>query len=170
MKKVLEYTKTSFMKGVAFAVGIATTGLLAATLSSSITTFNGGDPLTASTMNANFGAIKSRLGTYCGQTAATTGNIGGYAAAKSLCETACGVSTAHMCTSHEISISLQLGESLPSAVWYSDLAYKVNSGGAPITDCRSWTSASGSYGGNVFQGAEPSYDLCNSSRPVACCS
>ncbi len=168
MKGILEYSRTSFLKGVAFAVGVVTTGLVAATLSSSIATFNGGDPLTASAMNGNFNAIKARLGTYCGQTAATTGNIGGYAAARQLCATACGVSTAHMCTGHELAISLQLGEAVPDG-WYSSFGH-FDRGAEVNRDCAGWTSAAAGTLGPAAGPSGPDNGDCSAMRPINCCS
>src|SRR5262245_30650925 len=84
-------------------------------------TFADGDTLSAAKMNANFKDIDERLakaavftnsetmetyslnGGVCGVTAAVDANIGGYAAAKTMCKQKCGNSaTAHMCTSEEL--------------------------------------------------------------------
>lgn len=172
MKRILEYSKTSFFKGVAFAVGLVTTGIVAATLSASITSFNGGDPLTASSMNGNFNAIKARLGTYCGQTVATTGDVGGYAAAKALCVSACNnETTAHVCTGHELSVSLQLGEAVPTTnMRYSSYAFAFE-GANNINDCDGWTNSSAGVHsmvtGNPLR--QPSYAVCSTSYSFACC-
>ncbi len=161
----------SFLKGVAFTLGILATTLLAATLSSSLTVFSTGNVVSSSAMNGNFSAINSRLGSYCGSTAATTGNLGGYAAGRSLCQTACGNQAAHMCTMHEISISMQLGETIPAG-WYSVYA-RINGSGENLLDCQGWMSNSATERGPSPPGGsphQPSLLNCNTSVPVLCCS
>jgi hypothetical protein len=118
------------------------------------------------------GSISSSvIGTYCGASASTTGNIGGYAAAKALCVTACGNPNAHMCTAHEISISGQLGISMQIGSWYSSNTLMTYSPDRQTFDCDGWRSAAATiYGPEVFSSdGRPDSNPCNESRPVACC-
>jgi hypothetical protein len=178
--RFIQLTTESFLKGVAFALGTLATGLIAATLSSSLTTFNSGDLISSSAMNANFTAINNRLGSYCGVTAntngvLTSGGLTGYLAAKALCETACGASTAHMCTAHEVSISQQMGESIPAG-WYSSYDRNELNGTDVGADCIGWTSSSATDYGSVTTGGaggnqRPSTGPCSSTgQPVLCCN
>jgi hypothetical protein len=68
---------------------------------------------------------------FCGPTAAQTGNMGGWAAARALCVTACGSPTAHVCDAGEIAQSWQFGAATPGAgAWVaSTSAVAVVTGG-----------------------------------------
>lgn len=76
----------------------------------------------------------------CGLTAASTGNLGGWAAAGTFCQTTCKSTTAHLCTSHEILRSYQSGASLPS-------------GGAWIASANAVASVTGGTGAAFTQGS-----------------
>jgi hypothetical protein len=77
-------------------------------------------------------------GVYCGSTVSRTGNMGGYAGAKALCETACGDPAAHVCTDDDVLRSLQLGIAMPV-----DQRYARNQG-----ECEGW-----------WNGTFPSYTM-----------
>ena len=118
------------------------------------------------------GKISSaNLGLYCGATASSyNGNIGGYTVAKSLCVTACGNANAHMCTAHELSLSLQQGIAAPGAgQWYS--GYVQSWDGIQSTyDCSGWTSNSSSYSGSAEGGTgNPWSGSCNTVIKISCC-
>lgn len=107
------------------------------------------------------------LGTYCGGSASnTTGNVGGYPAAKSICENACGNANAHLCSAHEISISKQLGASIPNGQYYdSHISTDVN-GGNPMRDCNGWMSGTAAvYANTTGLGSV----ACNTSAKLSCC-
>jgi hypothetical protein len=112
----------------------------------------------------------SVLGTYCGQTGTTTGNIGGYAAAKALCATACGNTNAHMCSGHEIVVSQQLGINVGTSAWIASYV-RVTVGAQQVNDCGTgFNSALASDGALVIASGSGVQDSpCNVSRPVACC-
>ena len=59
--KVKELFRTSFTKGVAFALGIFATGLLAVTVTGTINTFKVDDVLSSVTMNENFASLKAAI-------------------------------------------------------------------------------------------------------------
>ncbi|AFM12416.1 hypothetical protein [Turneriella parva] len=131
-------------------------------------TFTNGGVVSATEMNQNFDALytgmSQRLGSYCGASTATNGNIGSYAAAKTLCQTACSDTNAHMCTVHEILIELQSGTDLGTTKWIS-----VGFNGATYFDCNRWTtSTAGPVGPAVLNTGFVS-NACSSSIPVACC-
>jgi hypothetical protein len=113
----------------------------------------------------------SVLGTYCGATAASvTGNMGGYTGAKALCETACSNTNAHMCTAHEMIISMQLGISFPvSGLWYSTYV-RADAGGQLGQDCYGWTvTTNDGAASNGSSNGQPNLSNCSASRKVACC-
>ncbi|MDZ4726884.1 MAG: hypothetical protein SH817_12060 [Leptospira sp.] len=129
----------------------------------------------SATLTINGRISSSTLGVYCGTTSATyTGNIGGYATAKSLCEAAsvCNNVNAHMCSAHELTISRQLGISISGNTWFSSHAYWV--GADPVifvTDCEGWTSNSASIGGSFNNPSSTygSWNYCSNSYRIACC-
>lgn len=133
-------------------------------------TVNTSTQLNSATVTVNGRISSSVLGVYCGISTATDGNIGGYAAAKALCVTACGNSNAHMCTSHELGISRQLGITVPTDTWYSPFVSSDFSGGALNNpECLGFASNSGTIYGGVYTGVYGSAGLCNVLRSIACC-
>ncbi|MDZ4726632.1 MAG: hypothetical protein SH817_10775 [Leptospira sp.] len=112
----------------------------------------------------------SVLGTYCGLSVSTTGNVGGYAAAKALCVTACGNSNAHMCSGHEIAISQQLGINVGTNAWFASYV-RATIGAQDVNDCGTgFNSALASDGALVIASGSGVQDSpCNVSRPIACC-
>jgi hypothetical protein len=146
-----------------------------AVFSSGAVIINTSNQANSATVTVNGRISSSNLGVYCGATAAPyTGNIGGYVTAKSLCEasSACNNSNAHMCTSHELAISRQLGISITGNTWYSSHSYW--DGAEPsvfIADCDGWTSNSGSIGGSFNNPSSTygSWNYCNNSYRIACC-
>lgn len=132
----------------------------------------GGATPTGSTKLAVNGRISSSvLGVYCGTTASLfTGNIGGYAAAKTQCESTCANTNAHMCTSHEVAISRQLGISFPAQdQWISAFSFVPNSGQS-TDDCNGWTTAGAGVNGMIIDvNSRANYITCNQSRALACC-
>ncbi len=120
----------------------------------------------------------STLGVYCGKTSGTfTGNMGGYAAAKGHCETACGSPAAHMCSAHELLMTMQLGITgvSTSDMWYAT-GIRFDVASVASDDCNNpgttggWTSADASYRGAVWRGGKYSVaGACNSSLAIACC-
>ena len=145
--------------------------------------FSTGDVLSASKMNADFADIDAWRGhpvvthggkqwslgaAYCGSTAATNGQItGGYAGAKSLCETACASPSAHMCTAEELVRTVQMGAAT-GAGWYADGV--SDSSGAPASDCNGWTSSATEVFGMNWAASHPSVQACSySSYGAQCC-
>jgi hypothetical protein len=105
-----------------------------------------------------------------------TGNLGGYAGAKQLCETTCSSTTAHMCTSEELVRTSQLGVTIPTPTgvvpgsWYSAGIRQVASGN-PV-DCAGWTndaSGTSSHDGPFWGLGQPQVTGCFNAAPVLCC-
>jgi len=134
---------------------------------------NTGTMVTNSKLTVNGRVSSTTLGTYCGITGTnTTGNIGGYPAAKTACETACSNLNAHMCTNHEISISRQLGISMDVDAYYSSSTHGPGMISGEFNDCNAWTSSVstssamrlGSSGAGVT-----THSTCDNSVRIACC-
>ncbi len=150
------------------------------TKSGSDAVFNSGNVIINTTTTANSANVtvngrisSSILGVYCGITASSfTGNIGGFTSAKALCETACGNTNAHMCTAHEMIMTLQLGISLPGSGNYW-ITSPTTSANTDLLDCNSWTSASAApnQGSTIFIGSPSQLFIafCNTSHQIACC-
>jgi hypothetical protein len=115
-------------------------------------------------------------GTYCSPTAPMTGSLGGYQAGKALCETACGDPAAHLCSSEEVTRSLQLGVAVPNGRYLAGIA--TIGAGATHGDCYGlYSSAVGDNSwcallvttdpvGRPHPGAE---SACSGSEPFLCC-
>ncbi len=121
------------------------------------------------------GETISVIGVLCGETAATTGNLfnsgtgsSGITAARELCQTTCGSTTAHMCSGHEASISSQLGLFPTTGAWINAMASNGSDGD---TNCTGWTSASGAQRGQVWgANGQSTQGLCdNATVEIACC-
>ncbi len=111
------------------------------------------------------------VGQYCGQTAPFPGNAGGYAAIRTLCTTACGSSTAHLCTPAELQTGVQFGITVPAASWYGTFEQSVTPGTLTGHDCTGWTNSAATSTGPLVQVAPfaPTRDTCDNSYPFACC-
>lgn len=111
---------------------------------------------------------------YCGSTAATNGQItGGYAGAKTLCESvvACSNSkSAHMCTADELVRSRQLQVNVPGG-WYATGAYAYYApSNTAMDDCNGFTSNSATVDAPAWSAtATPTLYSCSDVRPVLCC-
>jgi hypothetical protein len=165
--------------------------------------FSNGQTLSATDMNDDFNGLDTRVSTletftttgtkvveirgpgnkkwslgatYCGVTPGSyNGSLGGYATAKSLCESVTGCSpSAHMCTSEELVRTYQMGVTFSTEGWYSQgaWAYWSTTGSNYMNDCAGWTSTlTNSYGPvwNYMSSPSPSGDACNLTHPVICC-
>ncbi len=141
--------------------------------------FTAGNPAVATEVNSNFDTLYNKindntkyLGTYCGSTAATTtGSISGYVAAKNLCVTACSSANAHMCSGHEISVTLQQGIAMPATgLWIS--SYVATGTGANVMDCNGWQNGTATYSALFYDGvtnSRPNVATCDTMMRVACC-
>ncbi len=128
----------------------------------------GGTTPDSNTMLAVNGRISSSvLGVYCGKTASTYNGaqVGGYTGAKLKCEATCSSTLAHMCSAHEMLMSLQQGQSIPFALWY---AWGGTSPGA-IADCAAFTSVVGTDQGFIWSGTQFTTTTCPNSYSIACC-
>jgi len=102
----------------------------------------------------------------------------GYRSAKRVCELVLSSATAHLCTTHEILVSLQAGSYLPVGVQAWAAAgvkishYDPQSG---LTyqnfDCGGWTlDAKEAHAGTlVSSNGDPSWAPCTTPHPLACC-
>ena len=131
----------------------------------------------------------STFGSYCGETAPTTGEIvfpfgasnpslRGLEAAKAHCEAAAGCSsTAHMCTTHEMAISASVRQvPATTATWVMG----TTSEGANLS-CFGYTEsahANAMFGTTFYRGEGGGFrlgsfffntSLCTDMRPIACC-
>lgn len=129
----------------------------------------------------------SVLGVYCGNTSgigtsgsftngSTAGAISyngktGYRGAKAACETACTNVNAHMCTSHEIAISRQLGVSIDPTEQLISIGGFAHDGTYYATDCDGWTSNSSSKISIVTNHINGTYWSmgCNALKLLTCC-
>ncbi len=133
-------------------------------------TVNTSTQLNSATVTVNGKISSISLGTYCGISSITTGNMGGFTGAKALCVTACGNANAHMCSGHEMIVSLQMGLSIPSNVWFmAGISSDINGITGIQQDCLGWTSNSGSISGGVYTGLYLAHGLCNSGTTRAAC-
>jgi hypothetical protein len=133
-------------------------------------TVNTSTQLNSATVTVNGRISSSVLGVYCGISSSTNGAIGGYAAAKALCVTACGNANAHMCTSHEMIISRQLNIAIPANTWFATFVNADSNGVInAYRDCIGYTDSNGIYNGSVYTGVYGSYSGCNGIFNIACC-
>lgn len=188
--------------GVGILTAIAAGGLAVA--APSLTSWSSGETLTASDLNANFNELAAAIedvdanrGTftnlstgemwteyrgYCGSTSARTGNLGNARGAKALCETACGTSGAHMCTSAEVLRSWATGTDVPAGGWVEGPSLVVSSPSAASTrSCLGWGNQYGSEVGWTvdyypLDGDNPGGPgllfearACNTTHAVTCC-
>jgi hypothetical protein len=118
--------------------------------------------------------------TYCGSAPVTInttslvslvpGAANGYAAGKSLCETACSSPSAHMCSADDLIRSLALGVAVPSGGLGSYIATGTYAPVSPgsVNDCGGWMVG---YQGTVWGGNSGglSSAYCFTGQPLLCC-
>lgn len=112
---------------------------------------------------------------FCGVTATSSASAGGYATVAPLCASACG-GVGHLCTGHELVLSIQAGVSPPSSpvgasYWF---AGSTSDAGKNTRDCTSFTSAASTEGGTVWRvessGQFAEVVTCNTGpRAFLCC-
>jgi len=101
---------------------------------------------------------------------AVAGSLNGYAAAKSLCQTACGSLSAHMCTNDELIRTMATGGTIPVTGWYAaGIEVSGTANGCLITDCNAHTDGSGSTDAYSWGPSGPGQVYCNQSQQVLCC-
>ena len=118
---------------------------------------------------------------YCGQSVPISGNLGGYAGSKTLCEQVCSNTAARMCRAADMILSAErnlLPDTAPYAISMrvSTGAYSIYPSQVSFTvnDCAGWTSAEyldrspawESYGQTI----QPTLTACNAFHVVACCA
>jgi hypothetical protein len=149
-------------------------------------------PTTIERANARVGAVpfavraeRSNPSLYCGSTAPTTGALAsgsesGWPAARALCSAAVGCAgspTAHMCSTSEIALGLQMGVRPPAPGGWVSGPYSFNPASSDNQDdCLGWTTAAAtSRLGNHFSfdgAAGAAYAdafRCNMAAPILCC-
>ena len=121
--------------------------------------------------NPETGQQYSLEASYCGQTAPMTGNAGGYAGAKTLCEATCGTPTAHLCTATEVVRFQTTGGTMPpEQVWLSSGTSSLSPDVTQrFSDCHGFNQAAGDLRGTTWLGERPDSQLCINSLPLACC-
>jgi hypothetical protein len=180
-------------------LGISTAVVLAGTVAyAEIQTFVDGETLSAKKLNDNFAEVDARLkaestkapvvvkngksyslgATFVKATVGSPGKFQsgadtGYASAKSQCEAIVASQTAHMCTSEELTRSLQLGVAVTADGWYAaGIRTNNTENNKPVDDCRSWTSSDAQALGSfwlVSGGGYPGQSWCYDNRPILCC-
>jgi hypothetical protein len=141
-------------------------------LQGQVTTLQGQAAKPVVTINGKQWSVGAAL---CGQTAATQGLItGGYAGAKSLCQSACGGSaSAHMCTTEELVRSVQAGMNITTNMWCAGGVYAspitLQGVTSTLSDCAGWTSNAQGQSALKWSNNAPEADTCISSYPIACC-
>lgn len=187
MKVHIEFELPRWSKRViAIGAPFVVLGLLAVVVVAAPKQWTGGDPLKAVDLNglnvldagAN-GVYSVGATTFCNASSPTVGAAGGYPAMKALCQTACGSSTAHVCSPEEVSRSLQLGlehtklpSTLPAWYWISTGAVSTASGSTNLADCDGWrnNNAAGAQLTIDSNGhAYPGFGTCSPMIPAACC-
>lgn len=95
--------------------------------------------------------------------------VGGYAGAKTKCESLLSSPTAHMCTVEELVRSVATGVSFPAGGhWYA--GDRGEAGGLTINDCDSYTSNNASMRGpHVTDGRIHDSGTCEVPNQIACC-
>jgi len=182
-------------KRIALMVGVPALviGGSAIAVASVPNTFKDGDVLSADKMNQNFADLDSRItklemsggvitannkqysvnAVYCGQTAPVGGSIGGYAAAKTLCEQACsGSPSAHVCNTIELARTAQLGVPITSeGRLASGLFTLYPPNNYAINDCNGFKSGNATVYGAAWDSVEgvATVYTCNVSKPLLCC-
>ena len=166
-------------------------------------TFAPGDVLSSSAMNTNFSDLDARIAkarfvgaapdggatysvgmtSYCGKTGPLNGKLtfpgktDGYAAAKSLCETACKSPSAHMCLGEEVVRTAQAGQPAQSG-WFAPATVSATAGPTLIMgDCSGWTldtAGTGAAGnpnnfGMLWSGGSMGWTGCDQPEAVLCC-
>jgi len=115
------------------------------------------------------------IGVYCGVTATsyTSAAVGGYVGAKQKCETACRHPNAHMCTTHEVIMSRQLGLSVANGGGWISGMYDGSGSTVGDDDCNDWagspTEFAGVWGFAGASGQDLNFVACTSTYPIACC-
>lgn len=110
-------------------------------------------------------------GAFCGATNLFNGARGGYRGLKALCESTCGRTTAHVCSTQEAVSSFSIGLNVPTG-WLSG-AYTAQ--GTPTSgydDCIGFTSASSTSNAPFWDPSvgRVSGAFCNEvGRPFLCC-
>lgn len=123
--KIRTYVNSIETSSTRFANGPlkASTGALTVGASGSSDYLNGRiDELRVNSSNVRFpGTLRGNV--ICGTATARNGNMGGWVAARTLCQTTCSSETAHLCSAEEVSRSWQYGAPgfSPSA-WVSSTA------------------------------------------------
>ncbi len=119
-------------------------------------------------------ATDTQIGLYCGSSPNVSGALGGWTGVREYCKDTCDDSpTAHMCTMHELAISLQFSKgyaSLNYVQWIAGWGAGAVIGGRITSECQGWTSASPVYSASMADlDLIPAAGSCDQSRSIACC-
>jgi hypothetical protein len=107
-----------------------------------------------------------------------SGEAEGYRAGKLACEAALTSPTAHMCTDHEMVLSMQMAHGNAYVVWVArantDIYTSQDGNKAMVRDCWGWmqevSELDGTYQhGGTWNGTYPNHHYCGTPQPVACC-
>lgn len=132
--------------------------------------------------NPDTGDTWSETSGFCGLTPAMTGNLGGDRGAKTLCETACGTTGAHMCTAAEFHRSYTTGTDIPAGRPWVSPGFIYDNNNGLVRSCLGWGNSYVSERGPVIGTYPLTFDnpggptlqfeteTCNVARPVACCN
>ncbi len=191
---VFDFEIPARVKRIGLLIGIPAVilGVSAVAVANVPNSFADGDLLSAAKMNDNFKALDDRLtktevytnpqtmeqystnGGVCGQSAtAIDGNIGGYAAAKTLCEQACsGSQTAHMCEGKELVRWVATNGQLPAGRhWFASGSYSFYNDDTQkftMNDCDAFKFNGGNRGGYFWENGA-GVAQCNEVHKIICC-
>ncbi|MDP3502250.1 MAG: hypothetical protein Q8S33_18090 [Myxococcales bacterium] len=108
-------------------------------------------------------------GAFCGATGPLNGGRGGYRGLKAQCESTCGSSTAHVCSTQEAVSSFSIGLSLPTG-WLSGAHIAFGTATSNYDDCMGFTIGTAASNAPVWEpSGRVSGAFCNESRPFLCC-
>lgn len=162
-------TKLAVYVGLPLGIIMASAVAARATLSPAPSEWaKSGQPVPASSLASNLSALDARIGRYKDATAASTGNVGGYAAAKALCVTKIGTPTAHVCTGTEMALSNQEGLLPAFALRYAAGSFSYDQTSTRYyDDCGGFSDGTTSHGG-AWNG-RPTSEACDDPLGIACC-
>ena len=140
-------------------------------LAKRVNTFEAELKATNMAQNGNVKAV--RIGTYCGAGDVESGNRGGYISVKTNCERACNSDSARLCTGHELSLSEQIGISIPGGFYASAADILEPDQNQFPSDCKNWTSSSSLVRTAVWSDSidarGPFFTGCDSKFELLCC-
>ena len=155
------------------------------------TDFERGEPIRAADLNQRFNDLQTavadlqsevsdsqvveingeryrKFGSFCGTGPVEDGSRGGLAAVKDDCETACGSTSARVCTGHEVLAAVGAGVKMPAGV-YSGATVEVDNSAVKTKNCDEWTSNDPLTSAFRWTGSVLGREACDAAAPLLCC-